>query len=179
MKTSVIKHARKRVPWLMFLMLSARFTALVIGNFEESLLIAMPVLYLFIPMLMDTAGNAGSQTSAMIIRGLALGDIKSKHTLVIFWRELRIALLCGVMLGAVNLIRVYTMNGRDFLLSFTVTISLIATIVIAKTVACFLPMIAIKVKMDPAVMAAPLITTIADCVSLIVYFWIATTLLNI
>ena len=178
LNTGVFKHAKNRFLWLLFLMLSAVLTGLVITDFEEGLAV-MPILMAFIPMLMDTGGNAGSQSAALIIRGMAVGEISQKDILRILWKEIRVALLCGLGLGFVNFIRVYIMNGQNLLLCIVITISLCCTLVIAKTIGCILPMVAKRIKIDPAIMAAPLITTIADVLSLIVYFSIAKVLLNL
>ena len=178
LKTGVFTHAKNRFLWLLFLMLSAILTGLVITNFEEGLAV-MPILMAFIPMLMDTGGNAGSQSAALIIRGMAVGEIGQKDIIRILWKEIRVALLCGIGLGLVNFIRVYIMNGQNLLLCVTITISLCCTLVIAKTIGCILPIIAKSIKIDPAIMAAPLITTIADVSSLIVYFSIAKVLLKL
>ena len=178
LNTGVFKHAKNRFLWLLFLMLSAILTGLVITNFEEGLAV-MPILMAFIPMLMDTGGNAGSQSSALIIRGMAVGEIGQKDIIRIIWKEIRVALLCGLGLGLVNFIRVYFMNGHNLMLCVTITLSLCCTLVIAKTIGCVLPIIAKLIKIDPAIMAAPLITTIADVSSLIVYFSIAKVLFKL
>jgi magnesium transporter len=172
LKTSIIKLARNRILWLLVLMLSATVTGGIISRFENALAI-LPVLVAFIPMLMDTGGNAGSQSSTLIIRGMAVGEIALKDIIKVIWREIRIGTLCGIALGVVNFIRIYLMNGRDLLLSAAVTASLFFTILMAKSVGCMLPMLAKKLNIDPAIMAAPLITTIVDGASLIVYFSIA------
>jgi magnesium transporter len=156
----------------MVLMLSATLTGSIVAGFEDALA-ALPALVVFIPMLMDTGGNAGSQTSTLIIRGMALGEIRLRDILRVAGREIRIALLCGLGLGAVNYVRIYLMYGQNARLSLTVTLSLLITIVIAKTIGCVLPMVAKKIKVDPAIMAAPLITTLVDGASLAVYFSIA------
>jgi magnesium transporter len=178
LKTGVLQHSRNRIFWLMFLMLSATITGAIISSFEEALL-AFPALMMFVPMLMDTGGNAGGQSSALIIRGMALGEIRFGDILKVLWRETRIAALCGFALAAVNFARIYFINGKDFWLCLTVSVSLIATVLIAKTVGCLLPLAAKKVKLDPAIMAAPLITTVADAASLIIYFLMASMLLKI
>ncbi|MDR0785545.1 MAG: magnesium transporter [Treponema sp.] len=172
LRTSIIQLAKNRFFWLLVLMLSATITGGVISNFENSIAL-LPILVTFIPMLMDTGGNAGAQSSTLIIRGMALGEIRFRDIFKIIWREIRIGTLCGLGLGIINFIRIYLMNGRDLLLSFTVTTSLFFTILISKCVGCILPLFAKKVKIDPAVMAAPLVTTIVDGTSLIVYFSIA------
>jgi magnesium transporter len=172
LKTSILKLTRNRILWLMVLMLSATITGSIIAGFEDALAI-LPALVVFIPMLMDTGGNAGSQTSTLIIRGMALGEIQIGDLLRVVGRELCIALLCGLGLGLVNYARIYIMYGRSSELSLTVTLSLLITIMIAKAIGCVLPMVAKLFKVDPAIMAAPLITTIVDGASLVVYFSIA------
>jgi magnesium transporter len=178
LKTSIVKLARNRIVWLLVLMLSATITGGVISNFEDALTI-LPILVAFVPMLMDTGGNAGSQASTLIIRGMALGEIHLQDIIKVLWREIRIGALCGLCLGAVNFIRVYLMNGRSAVLAFTVTLSLFATILMAKGVGCTLPMIAKRLKLDPAIMAAPLITTIVDGASLVIYFSMAKIIFKI
>jgi magnesium transporter len=172
LKTSLIKLTRNRIVWLMVLMLSATLTGSIIAGFEDALAI-LPMLVVFIPMLMDTGGNAGAQTSTLIIRGMALGEIRLRDMLRVLGREVCIALLCGLGLGVINYVRIYLMYGRSARLSLTVTLSLLITIVIAKSIGCVLPMVAKKCKVDPAIMAAPLITTLVDGTSLAVYFSIA------
>jgi magnesium transporter len=172
LKTPVLRLARNRIVWLLVLMLSATVTAGVIMQFEEALAV-LPLLVAFIPMLMDTGGNAGAQSSTLIIRGMALGEIDLGDILKVLWKEIRIAFLCGLALGAVNFVRIYLMNGHNLMLSFAVTISLILTVLIAKSVGCMLPMLAKVLRLDPAIMAAPIITTIVDAGSLIIYFAIA------
>jgi magnesium transporter len=178
LKSSIFRHARNRIFWLMVLMLSATITASIISDFEESLAV-LPVLVAFIPMLMDTGGNAGAQASALVIRGIALGEIQIRNILKVLWCEIRVGCLCGLALGAVNFVRIYIMNGRDYKLSITVTLALIATVVIAKSVGCLLPIFAKKIRIDPAVLSAPIITTIADACSLIIYFSLARAILRI
>jgi magnesium transporter len=178
MKTGVLKHTRNRIVWLMLLMLSATITSSIISGFEDSIA-TLPILVAFIPMLMDTGGNAGSQASTLVIRGIALGEIQFKDRLRVLWREIRVGVLCGIALALVNFVRVFLMNGRDYLLCLTVSASLIATVVISKSVGSMLPLLAKRTKMDPAIMAAPLITTIVDATSLIIYFAIARMILKI
>jgi len=178
LKTSILKLAGNRILWLLVLMLSATITGSIITSFEESLAV-LPALVAFIPMLMDTGGNAGAQASTLIIRGMALGEIQIKDALKILWRELRIGILCGFVLGIVNFVRVYLMYDKNIQLSFTITSSLFLTVIIAKSVGCTLPMIAKRLKIDPAIMASPLITTIVDAASLLVYFSIARAVLKI
>jgi magnesium transporter len=178
LKTSILKLASNRIVWLLVLMLSATITGSIISGFEEALAV-LPVLVAFIPMLMDTGGNAGTQASTLVIRGMALGEIRLKDMLRVFWKEIRIAALCGIALSSINFIRIYLMNGRNAALSLTVTLSLFATVLTAKSVGCILPMFAKRLKVDPAIMAAPLITTIVDGASLVIYFSIAKAAFNI
>jgi magnesium transporter len=153
-------------------------SASIIHNFEDAISI-LPVLVAFIPIRMGTGGNAGSQASTLIIRGMAVGEIQMGDVLRVLWREIRIAVICGIALSVVNFTRVYLMNDKDIVLATTVTLSLFATLIIAKSVGGLLPIIARKCKVDPAVMAAPLITTIVDCAALLVYFSVAKLFFNI
>jgi magnesium transporter len=178
LKTGIFQLARNRILWLLVLMLSATITGIIISNFEAGLA-ALPILVAFIPMLMDTGGNAGSQASTLIIRGMAVGEISPGDVARIIWKEVRVALLCGLGLGLINFIRVYFMNGKNLLLCVTVTLSLCCTILLAKTVGGVLPIVAKRLNIDPAIMAAPLITTIVDAVSLIIYFVIARAILGL
>jgi magnesium transporter len=178
LKTSIIRLAKNRIVWLLVLMLSATVTGGIISSFEDALAV-LPALVAFIPMLMDTGGNAGSQSSTLIIRGMALGEITLKDIIRVLWRELRIGTLCGLGLGAVNFVRIYLMNGRSLFLSAAVTVSLFFTVLMAKSVGCVLPMFAKRLGIDPAIMAAPLITTIVDGASLIIYFSIAKTIFRL
>jgi magnesium transporter len=172
LKTSIIKLTRNRILWLLVLMLSAMFTGSIIARFEDMLAL-LPALVVFIPMLMDTGGNAGSQTSTLVIRGMALGEIEIGDILRVLGRELCIALLCGLGLGVINYARIYFMYGRSSSLSITVSLALVITVMIAKCIGGILPILAKKCRVDPAIMAAPLITTIVDGTSLAVYFFIA------
>ncbi|MDR2501357.1 MAG: magnesium transporter [Treponema sp.] len=178
LKTSIMKLAKNRIVWLLVLMLSATITGGIIAQFENALAI-LPVLVAFIPMLMDTGGNAGSQSSTLIIRGMALGEIGIRDCIRVLWREIRIGALCGLALGSVNFIRIYVMNGKNLPLACVVTASLFFTIMTAKSVGCILPIIAKRFNIDPAIMAAPLITTIVDAASLIIYFSIAKALFQL
>jgi magnesium transporter len=178
LKTSVVRLAKNRIIWLLALMLSAAITGGVISAFENALAI-LPILVAFIPMLMDTGGNAGSQSSTLIIRGMALGEISLRDIIRVLWKEIRIGALCGLGLGLINFVRIYLMNGKNLFLSLTVTASLFVTILMAKSVGCILPMVAKRLKIDPAIMAAPLITTIVDGASLIIYFSIAKTVFHL
>ena len=175
--TSVWQHAKSRFPWLLFLMLSATVTGLVLGHFEETLLV-MPILNTFIPMLTGTGGNCGSQSSTLIIRGLAVDEIEFRDLWRVIFKELRVAALVGLMLAVVNGIRILIMY-QDAMLALTLGITLICTVVLAKMIGCMLPLCAKKVGLDPALMAAPLITTLVDTGTILIYFFIATRIYGI
>lgn len=175
---SVIQLAKHRIPWLLILMLSATFTGRIISNFNDTLQ-SVVVLATFIPMLMDTGGNSGNQSSTLIIRGLATGDISLTDGWKVIWKELRISLIVGVLLSMINFIRLLIIERVDVLVAFTVSITVIVTVMVAKMLGGSLPLIAKRFNVDPAIMAGPLITTIVDAVSLIVYFSIAKLLLGI
>ena len=174
LKTPVWRHAKNRIVWLLLLMLSATITGSIIENYEAAFT-ALPILVAFIPMLMDTGGNCGAQSSTMIIRGLALDEITPKDIMKIMFKEIRIAVVVGLILAAVNTLRIYIMySGQDPLFLSAVTgLSLIATVVIARMLGGVLPILAKLCKLDPALMASPLITTIVDTCSVIIFFNIA------
>ena len=178
LKTSALALAKHRLPWLLVLMISASFTGGIIKRFESALQSVM-VLASFIPMLMDTGGNAGSQSSTLIIRGLALGDMRTNDILKVLWKELQVSCIVGLILSSVNFLRVYFIERTDLLVSITVCFTLFFIVVLAKVVGGVLPIIAKKIKLDPAIMAGPLITTIVDAVALMLYFTTATWLLGI
>lgn len=175
---SAFNQSKHRVTWLLFLMISATFTGGIIRKYEK-VLESVIVLNAFIPMLMDTGGNSGSQSSTLVIRGLALGDIDLRDIGKVIWKEFRISLVVGLSLAVVNFLRIYFFEQVGVLVSFTVSITLFFTIILSKVVGGILPIAAKKLKLDPAIMAGPLITTIVDALSLIVYFAIATRLLGI
>lgn len=175
-KTSVFTHARKRIGWLIFLMLSATITGSLLTRYEEAFQ-AIPLLVSFIPMLMSTGGNAGSQTSTTIIRGLATGEIQFKDFFKVAFKEFRISLLVSSILAIINGLRVWLTYG-DFRIAAVITLSIMGTVIIAKFIGCVLPLIAKKVKLDPALMAAPLISTILDTCSMLIYFQIATAIFS-
>jgi magnesium transporter len=177
LKTSVLQLTRSRVFWLMLLMLSATVTGSIISSFENALAI-MPALVSFIPMLMDTGGNAGSQSSTLIIRGMALDEIEPRDVLNVLWKEVRVAFLCGAALSLVNFVRIIIMRGA-LTMALTVTGALFLTVLLAKSVGCLLPLLARKLRLDPAVMASPVITTIVDAGALLLYFSIAKVTLKI
>lgn len=178
LKTPVLYLAKNRVIWLLVLMISATVTGAIIREFEE-VLSSVVILASFIPMLMDTGGNAGSQSSTLIIRGLALGDIRLKDYLKVVWKEFRVSLIVAIILASVNFLRIYLLEKTDILVALTVCGSLFFTVIIAKVVGCLLPMVAKKLKFDPAIMASPLITTIVDAFALIVFFGFAKVLLGV
>ncbi len=182
LKTGVFETWRARIPWLLLLMVSAAFTGGIIQRFETALA-AQVVLTAYIPMLMDTGGNSGSQASVSIIRGLSLGDIEMRDIFRILWKELRVSLLCGVTLAVGNFIKMMlidrVVSGVTPMVALAVCITMVLTVVFAKLVGCSLPIFAKRIGFDPAVMAAPFITTIVDALSLLVYFNIASWLLGI
>ena len=176
--TSVIQLAKHRLPWLLILMISGVFTARIMGKYEN-ILSSVVILSAFIPMLMDTGGNSGSQSSTLIIRGLAIGEIKISDGWKVLWKEFRISFLVGAVLAIVNFIRLMTFDKVGLAISITVTVTLFITVVLSKVVGGVLPLMAKRLKLDPAIMAGPLITTIVDGLSLAVYFTLATKLLNL
>lgn len=178
MKTSVFETWKNRIPWLLLLMISATFTGRIITSFEDALSTYV-VLTAFIPMLMDTGGNAGGQASATIIRGLSLNDIAFSDAFKVIWKEARVAVLCGLTLAACNFLKLMFFDRVGVTVSLVVCLTLVAAVFIAKIVGCTLPMIAKKIGFDPAVMASPFITTIVDALSLMIYFSIATALLHL
>ena len=176
-KTSVFKHARNRIFWLLVLMISSTVTGGIITNYQNAFA-AIPVLVAFIPMIMGTGGNCGSQSSTLIIRGLSNDEIKLKDFLRVWWKEVRVAVLVGIALFIVNFIRIM-IQYNNLQLTFIVGFSLTGTVVIAKSLGCLLPMVAKKLKLDPAIMAAPLISTILDTCSVLIYFNIATIIMGL
>lgn len=178
LKTSVLNLAKNRILWLMVLMVSSMITGGILAKYEDAFAL-LPLLVTFIPMLTDTGGNAGSQSSTLIIRGMAVGEIQAKDILKVVWKELRVGVLVGVILCLVNYIRLVITYPGNEMVCLTVVLSLFATIVLAKTIGAILPIVAKVLHLDPAIMAAPLITTIVDAFSLIIYFKIACQLLNV
>lgn len=171
--TSVFQHAKSRTPWLLIMMLSAAVTGQILGYYENAMA-AMPVLITFIPMLMGTGGNCGSQSSTLIIRGLAVGEIEFRDILKVIFKEARIAIIVGLLLSVVNGIRIYIMYGQDIKLALALGLTMIGVVLMAKCIGCILPLTAKKLGLDPAIMAAPLITTILDTCTILVYFNIVT-----
>ncbi len=188
MKTGVLRQFLNRIPWLLLLMLSATFTGAIIDSFEAKLS-ALGFLIGFIPMLMDTGGNSGSQASILVIRSLALGDIHGLEVLKVWWKEIRVAVLCGTVLAVVNFARIFIMKyyfagdgyaaNQIMAMALTVSLSLFITVIMAKSIGCLLPIGAKKIGLDPAIMASPFITTIVDSFSLLVYFRVAQTVFKI
>ena len=178
MKTSVYETWKKRMPWLLLLMISATFTGSILTTFEDDLM-AYGALIAYIPMLMDTGGNAGGQASVTIIRGLSLNEIEFKDAFRVVWKEIRVAVLCGLTLAAANFIKLLLLDRVELMVAIVVCLTLVVAVMIAKIVGCTLPMLAKRIGFDPAVMASPFITTIVDVLSLLVYFQIATYLLHI
>ena len=178
MKTTVFETWKKRIPWLLLLMISATFTGSIITSFEDALS-ACVVLTAYIPMLMDTGGNAGGQASVTIIRGLSLNEIEFKDAFRVLWKEARVAVLCGLTLAAANFVKLLLLDHVTIAVAAVVCLTLIAAVFIAKVIGCLLPMLAKKIGFDPAVMASPFITTIVDALSLLIYFSIATAIMHI
>ena len=176
-ETGVFRHAKNRIVWLLFLMLSATLTQTIIAHYEAAFT-AVPLLVSFIPMLTDTGGNCGSQSSTLIIRGLALDEIHFGDIFRVVFKEFRVAIMVGEAMAVFNGVYM-VIRYREPMLALLVSISLVATILIAKMIGCVLPLFAKKLHMDPAIMAAPLITTIVDVCSIMVYFQVATHLLGL
>ena len=183
LKTPAVRLFRARIPWLLLLMVSATFTGMIISGFENALA-KQVVLTMFIPMLMDTGGNSGSQSSVTIIRALSLGDVRFGDILRILRKELTTALLCGVTLAAVAFVKLMTVDnllsgGVTLTVALVVSLTLLCTVLAAKFIGATLPLLVHKVGLDPAVAASPMITTIVDAIALLVYFAIATALLGL
>ncbi|MGI6174447.1 MAG: magnesium transporter [Christensenellales bacterium] len=181
LKTSVFRLAINRLPWLLILMVSAMFTGAIITNFENVLSASAIGVTLMscVPMLMDTGGNCGSQASTLAIRGLALGEIEFRDILRVLWKETRIAIMIGAVLAILNFLRLYYINHTSASVAAIVAISMFFTVLIAKSIGCILPLVAKRVRLDPALMASPLITTIVDACSLAIMFSLASKVLGI
>lgn len=176
-ETSVFHHAKNRIVWLLVLMLSSAITGGIITNYEQAFA-AVPLLVAFIPMIMGTGGNCGSQSSTLIIRGLATDEIELKDIFKALWKEFRVSIIVGITLAIVNGIRIM-IQYDDLQLAIVIGLTLIATVALSKALGCLLPMLAKKLKLDPAIMATPLITTLVDIFSILVYFQIATAIMHI
>jgi magnesium transporter len=178
LESGTVYLAKNRITWLIVLMISATFTGAIIRQYED-VLQSVVVLASFIPMLMDTGGNAGAQSATLIIRGLALGDVEPKDVMKIMWKELRVSVMVGVVMSLINFVRILLIDRTELAIAAVVSITLFMTVVLAKIVGAVLPLGARKLKLDPAIMASPLITTIVDAAALIVYFYLATVFLNL
>ena len=184
-RSGIFEVWKNRIPWLMFLMLSATFTSMILTSFEDMLAVQAG-LVAFIPMLMGTGGNSGAQASTAVIRSLSLGDIEPRDALRVIWRELRVSLLCGLSLALVNFVKMLLVDGMllhndcvTVAVSATVSLSVLAIVMFAKVVGSMLPIAAEKLGLDPAVMANPLISTVTDAVSLLIYIYVAKLILHI
>ena len=184
-RTPILDLFKNRIPWLMFLMLSATFTSMILTSFEDMLAVQAG-LVAFIPMLMGTGGNSGAQSSTAVIRSLSLGETETGDALIVMWRELRVAFLCGIALAAVNFVKMLLLDGMllnndavTVAVAATVSLSIVGIVLFAKVVGSMLPLLAEKLGLDPAVMANPLISTVTDAVSLLIYIFIAKLILNI
>ena len=184
-RTNVFETFKARIPWLLLLMISATFTGSIISGFENKIAI-FPALVAFIPMLMDTGGNSGGQASVTIIRSMSMGDIEFKDIFKVIWKEVRVAFLCAVTLASVNAVKLFLIDnlllnnldvGQATREIVVVCVTLFFSVIVAKLIGCILPILAKKIGLDPAVMASPLITTIVDAVSLLIYFGIASLIL--
>ena len=179
LKTGVFETWMRRIPWLLLLMISATFTGGIINSFEKALT-TVPILISFIPMLMDTGGNAGGQTSVTIIRSMAIGDVEMRDIFRVIWKELRTSILCGITLAAVGFVKILLVDNMIFKMNvsyteaFVICVTIMITVIFAKIVGCVLPMFAKRIGLDPAVMASPFITTIVDAISLSIFFIFAT-----
>lgn len=178
LKTGVFEIFSKRIPWLILLMISATFTGTIITHYE-SILGRLVILTAFIPMLMNTGGNAGSQASVTVIRGLSVGELRMGNILRILWKELRISILCGIALGIVAFGKVMLIDRASLTIATVIALTVLCTVIVAKLVGASLPVLAQRIGLDPTVMASPFITTIVDAVALMVYFSIASALLGI
>ncbi len=176
-RTTVWEHSKNRIVWLLVLMLSSAITGTIITKYEMAFE-AIPALVGFIPMLMNTGGNCGSQSSTLVIRGMAVDEIHLRDFFKVLWKEIRISVLVGVVLCVLNMVRIM-IQYQDFSIAFVVSITLFVIVMVSQMLGCCLPMLARRLKMDPAIMAAPLITTVVDTCSVLVYFSIAVRVLNI
>ena len=176
--TTVMEHVKSRIPWLLFLMLSATVTQMIMNSYESALAI-MPQLAGFVPMLTGTGGNCGSQSSTLVIRGLAVGEIEFRDLLKVIWKEIRIAVCISIVLAVVNGLRIMLMGQGDALMALTIGLTMACTVVIAKVVGCTLPLIAKRVGLDPAIMATPLISTLVDISTISVYFAIVSAVFQL
>lgn len=177
-KMGVLEQSKNRIVWLLILMISGMLNGSILAKYEHAFL-AVPLLVTFVPMLTDTGGNSGAQSSTMIIRGMALDEIRFSDIWRVIWKELRISLLVGSVLALANFARIYFFMGRNFSVALAVSLTLLAVVTLAKLMGSTLPLIARKIKLDPAIMAAPLITTIVDACALVVFFTLSVMILHI
>ena len=178
LSAGIFSLARKRIAWLMILMVSATFTGYIIEHYEIALQSAV-ALAIFIPMLMDTGGNAGAQASTLVIRSIALGEVAIEDIFRVIWKEIRVSVLVGTVMAVINFLRILYINQMEVGIALTVSITLLLTVVMAKVIGGILPLLAKQIKVDPAIMASPLITTIVDALALIIYFSLAVRLMGI
>ena len=185
LRTGVLETFRSRLPWLLILMLSATLTSMVLTGYETSLA-ACSALVAFIPMLTGTGGNSGTQASVAVIRGLSLGEVEFTDSLRVLWKEIRVAMLCGITLAACNFVKLLVVDrmllhnsGVTIPVAATICMTMIFTVFCAKTVGCLLPLLAERIHLDPAVMASPFISTVVDVVTLVLYFQVARVILGI
>ena len=177
LKTSVIDLAKNRIPWLLILMLSSTVSGAILNHYEAAFT-AIPLLVSFVPTLMDTGGNSGSQASTMIIRGLATGEIGLSDALKVIFKEFRVGIVCGVVLAVINFVRLMIQYPGHLMICVTVVVSMFVTIILAKILGAALPLLAKALHLDPALMASPMLTTIVDACSMIIYFSVASHLLS-
>ncbi len=175
---TVFEHFKSRIPWLLFLMLSATVTQMIMNSYETALSL-MPAIAGFVPMLTDTGGNCGSQSSTLVIRGLAVGEIEFSDLFKVIWKEVRVAVCISLVLSIVNGVRILLMGQGDILMAFTIGATMACTVMIAKVVGCTLPLVAKRIGMDPAIMATPLITTLVDISTITVYFVIVNAVFHL
>jgi len=178
LKTSVFSLAKNRIVWLLVLMISSMVTGLILSYYEAAFA-TVPLLVSFIPTIMGTGGNSGSQASTLIIRGMATGEIVLKDIFRVMWKEIRVGVLCGAILAIVNFVRLMIMYPENLMVNITVVLSMLITVVLAKTLGALLPMAAKAMHLDPALMASPMLTTILDACSMVIYFTIASQLLHV
>ena len=178
LRTSVWEVWKQRIPWLLLLMISATFTGMIITGFEDALS-KLVILTAYIPMLMDTGGNSGSQASVSVIRSLSLNEVEFKDVFRVLWKEFRVSILCGLSLAAVGFVKLMLLDQVGIQVALVVSVTLTLTVIAAKLIGCSLPLLAKKIGLDPAVCASPFITTMVDALSLLIYFGIATAVLHI
>ncbi len=176
--TTVMEHVKSRIPWLLFLMLSATFTQMIMNSYETAISV-MPQLTGFVPMLTGTGGNCGSQSSTLVIRGLATGEIEFKDLLKVIWKEIRVAVCVSIILAVVNGLRIMLMGQGDAMIAVTIGLTMACTVIIAKIVGCTLPLVAKRVGLDPAIMATPLISTLVDISTISIYFAIISAVFHL